>query len=480
MSFTYENQGTNTYLVYKIEAADNVDTMSLGMITNNKIDGIIPTLFTQVDTEKYIKYNISARVSAKEFLSGIVTKKRLIGVFAGVLKALQSAEEYMIDGASLLIDLDNIYVDVTKCDAMLVCIPLIKEDEESVNLPMFFKEIMFSTQFDQTENCDYVAKIINYLNSTPIFSSEEFKKLLDQLNQEEPTAPKPVTQSPSADKLASVRPAVQPLVQPQIQPQAKTPITNNIPQPAPKPAAKPEINGPKPQVDSGSTSDTEKPMSMFNLLTHYSKENKEIYNRQKAMKKSEKKAHNKKSASVEFAVPNQAPQQSQPVIKPQQPVQAAVTPVVSQVSKPVQREVNPSIPPQILASMEKTGDFGETTVLGVGTDAGETTVLGASQVQITKPYLIRIKNSERIELDKPVFRIGKEKSYVDYFVSDNTAVSRSHVNIINRDNTYFVVDTNSTNHTYVNGTMIQSNVETKLEHGTKIRLANEEFEFFMY
>lgn len=27
MSFTYENQGNNTYLVYKIGASDNVDTM---------------------------------------------------------------------------------------------------------------------------------------------------------------------------------------------------------------------------------------------------------------------------------------------------------------------------------------------------------------------------------------------------------------------------------------------------------------------
>ena len=69
---------------------------------------------------------------------------------------------------------------------------------------------------------------------------------------------------------------------------------------------------------------------------------------------------------------------------------------------------------------------------------------------------------------------------MDYFVSDNTAVSRSHANIINKDNDFYIVDTNSTNHTYVNGSMIQSNVETKIEHGTKIRLANEDFEFFMY
>ena len=95
----------------------------------------------------------------------------------------------------------------------------------------------------------------------------------------------------------------------------------------------------------------------------------------------------------------------------------------------------------------------------------------------SQPYLIRAKNNERIELNKPVFRIGKEKSYVDYFISDNTAISRSHANVISRDGEYFVVDTNSTNHTYVNGMMIQSNVETKIVDGVKIRLANEEFEF---
>lgn len=37
-----------------------------------------------------------------------------------------------------------------------------------------------------------------------------------------------------------------------------------------------------------------------------------------------------------------------------------------------------------------------------------------------------MKNNEKIKLVKPVFRIGKEKSYVDYFIGDNTTVSRSH------------------------------------------------------
>lgn len=562
MSFTYENQGNNTYLVYKIGASDNVDTMSLGMITNNKIDGIVPTLFTQSDTDRFIKYNISAKVSAKEFLSGVVNKKRLLGVFISVLKAIKSTEEYMIDARRLLIDLEHIYVDVSKCDAMLVCLPLVRQNE-SVNIPMFFKQIMFSTQFDQNENCDYVAQIINYLNSTPVFSVDAFEKLLmdidaDNLNiaaskavagQQKPVQPQSQSQSqqpkpmqPAMNQLKNAQVQTDMPSQGKMQSQRETQSANNVVQPNQVNFAVPNMN-PQNQnrinnnVQMGTNisgtyveTTSEKQMSMFELLTHYSKENKQIYERQKAQRKAQKEAEkngaampgqNVKASNASFAIPGQPPQQrpqpaqAQPQnVMPQQPQQQFVQPQrqftqsnqpqrqfaqpqpmpqaqqkpAQQVQpQPVQNQNantgmtgNPSVPPQILENMTKAGNFGETTVLGVGSEAGETTVLGASQAQIIKPYLLRIKNNERIELNKPVFRIGKERSYVDYFVSDNTAVSRSHANIINKDNEFYIVDTNSTNHTYVNGSMIQSNVETKIEHGTKIRLANEDFEFFMY
>ena len=562
MSFTYENQGNNTYLVYKIGASDNVDTMSLGMITNNKIDGIVPTLFTQSDTDRFIKYNISAKVSAKEFLSGVVNKKRLLGVFISVLKAIKSTEEYMIDARSLLIDLEHIYVDVSKCDAMLVCLPLVRQNE-SVNIPMFFKQIMFSTQFDQNENCDYVAQIINYLNSTPVFSVDAFEKLLmdidaDNLNiaaskavagQQKPVQPQSQSQSqqpkpmqPAMNQLKNTQVQTNMPSQGKMQSQRETQSANNVVQPNQVNFAVPNMN-PQNQnrinnnVQMGTNisgtyveTTSEKQMSMFGLLTHYSKENKQIYERQKAQSKAQQEAEknraampgqNVKASNASFAIPGQPPQQrpqpaqAQPQnVMPQQPQQQFVQPQrqftqsnqpphqfaqpqpmpqaqqkpAQQVQpQPVQNQNantgmtgNPSVPPQILENMTKAGNFGETTVLGVGSEAGETTVLGTSQAQIIKPYLLRIKNNERIELNKPVFRIGKERSYVDYFVSDNTAVSRSHANIINKDNEFYIVDTNSTNHTYVNGSMIQSNVETKIEHGTKIRLANEDFEFFMY
>ena len=561
MNFTYENQGTNTYLVYQIAGSDKIDTMSLGMITNNKIAGIVPTVFTQLDADKFIKYNVTSRITAKEFLTGIVNKKRLLGVFSGITRAILSAEEYMIDVSNLLIDLDYIYTDVSSCETTLICLPVISKNNENVDFGMMFKKILFSTQFDQTENCDYVAKLINYLNSTPVFSITDFDRLLtetmnDEILQSQTESYVPAqaavqmneavqpqefsTQETRMSQQSAMQPQSvqsqsvpqQPMqqnvlsqpVKPQMPVQAGTsgsgqiavpPTVGNYTEPSKKNKKHGKDQGKNQQapVMPAQGDPNEKEMSLFGLLTHYSKENKEIYNRQKAHKKAAKENpvdSNINMPNQEFAIPGQAPQSmsksvpsqqnqqfmpksvpsqqmpkapqmsAQPMQQtpqmPVQPMQSQPKPVFSK-SAPV---ANPSVPQNILQQMPVTGDFGETTVLGVGMAAGETTVLGAAQAQIVSPYLLRLKNNERIQLSKPVFRIGKERSYVDYFISDNTAVSRSHANILIKGTEFYIVDTNSTNHTYVNGNMLQSNVETKLEHGSKVRLANEEFEFFMY
>lgn len=527
-SFSFENKGTYTYLVYEVSENDSLDTMSLGMLTNNKIPGLATTIFTQADNSKFLKYNVSAKITARQFLTGPVNKKRIIGVFSGIVDAMLSAEDYMISQNALILDLDYVFSDVSSCETVMICLPLIQEETQTDDLGAFFRNIMFSTQFDQTENCDYVAKIINYLNSSPIFSLTDFKRLLNEIKIEKKntveTNQPPKTVNRQRDTVTYTQPSVQvqqPVVQPQ--PAVSVPKQVAVQQPVQTPAQtsttkksakKKQQAGSAVTVPPASSTSAvqpqgkpEKKISMFGLLMHYSKENKELYEAQKAEKKAAKSRGEvptstsvqpstpKKKATNNYAVPETGnntgfaiPGQPASIVQPKQQSQvntqsakSVATPVTPQpqVKSVVSQATQPAyVPPQF--SQGQAANFGETTVLGGGT-IGETTVLGASTPEIqNKPHLIRTKNNERINLDKPVFRIGKEKSYVDYFVSDNTAVSRSHANIISRDGQYYIVDTNSTNHTYVNGGMIQSNVETPLSHGAKIRLANEDFEFKLY
>lgn len=106
-----------------------------------------------------------------------------------------------------------------------------------------------------------------------------------------------------------------------------------------------------------------------------------------------------------------------------------------------------------------------------------TGLLYENNANVHYPSLFRILTEEQISVNKPVFRLGKEKSYVDYFVTNNIAVSRSHADIITRGNQYFVKDLNSKNHTYINGNEIPVHCEIEIHDGDYLKLGNEEFIF---
>lgn len=118
---------------------------------------------------------------------------------------------------------------------------------------------------------------------------------------------------------------------------------------------------------------------------------------------------------------------------------------------------------------------GETSVLGEG--RGETTVLGASAQSAA--YMIRKKTNERVVISAPSFTIGKERSRVNYCISDNTSVSRCHARISRKGSQYFVADMNSTNFTFVNGVKVVPGQEVALKDNDTVRFADEDFEFHM-
>lgn len=117
---------------------------------------------------------------------------------------------------------------------------------------------------------------------------------------------------------------------------------------------------------------------------------------------------------------------------------------------------------------------GETSVLNQG--SGETSVLGGGTAQISAT-LTRKKNGENIQINKQLFKIGKERIRVDYCIPDNNSISRVHAQIVFKNSAYYIVDMKSTNYTYVNGNKVIPEQEMKLNSGDKIRFADEEFEF---
>ena len=124
--------------------------------------------------------------------------------------------------------------------------------------------------------------------------------------------------------------------------------------------------------------------------------------------------------------------------------------------------------------------FMEHGTMVLGDNNGGTVVLGFDEPDRPLcPTLLRIKTDKKIAVNKPVFKIGTEQAYCDLFISDNDFISHNHANIITKNSRYFIVDNNSTNKTSVDGKVIPKETEVEIFNGTQIRLANEDFTFFL-
>ena len=95
------------------------------------------------------------------------------------------------------------------------------------------------------------------------------------------------------------------------------------------------------------------------------------------------------------------------------------------------------------------------------------------------PHLVRVKTGEIINITKPEFSIGKSESKADYTITDNTAVSRVHCIIIQKNGVNYIKDNNSTNHTYLNGVELEPDKEVLLKNKTTVRMGDEEFTFLL-
>ncbi|WP_270227421.1 DUF6382 domain-containing protein [Coprococcus aceti] len=576
--FTYENQGQNTYLVYQFDDRP-IDTMALGMLTNNKIKGFAPAIYTEIDNQKFIKYNVSSHVTLSKLFMGDVRKMRLLKTFVNIVDAMQMLDAYMLDRRTIMLDRDYIYVDASTSDVSMICVPVVDEfapiDERE-----FFKNIIFSVSFAANENGDYVARILAYLNSVELFQLQDFKKMLEGLMSEQPAAGmqnvqpamgapymqnNPYQQTPAgapAQPQMNMKPAVMQQPVPPVQPQnrptdigqepaiqnvyvssgasakdiklakreemlkqqeeeraremARNPIAPEnvdmgfaVPgmstnQYASKPkavSAAPAQKASKGKKNSGSSEDD---ISLFYLMQHYSKENKEKYKAAKERKKSGNTATEapiaKKQASVIKPVAASAVQQP-PVGNPYQaaPVQpqtpamanpyqtAPAQPQAPAMSNPYQTAPaqpqasvmnNPYPAPQMPAMGGMQDDYDQTTLIkntGNTDDAG-TTVLNAATKVERHPYLYQVKNGRKIYLDKKTNRIGKNREVVDICIDGNPAISRCHAIFYRVDDACYIEDLNSTNGTFVDDQQITSNCKTMVRVGSRVKLGDEEFE----
>lgn len=540
--FKYENQGASSFLVYQLKEEDVLDNISLNMLTSNKAKGLASTNYMQMDTQRFIRYTITGKITANQFFARPVTKQSFMGIFKGITEAMVSAEEYMLDPACILLDLNQIYTDVSTGETECICLP-VENEKEQKDQREFLKSVMFQAQFENPEEGSYVTRILNYLNSIPVFSSLDFLNLLTEMEREGKKDRTPLASAAKESLQQGVAEFGNAVANSSVGGMAASFFEQSSLSPAGALRQENAVEEAIPDIPVPDDIPKEERISLFYLLQHYNNnrakeymaQQKQLKARKEALKKIElaKKGGKKKSAAsfnlpggkaktasaapkakkpssggFSFQVPGKESGKDKPGedlsgIKslPNTPVNSQGNPAGNpKVSAPVGAGMNipksnpsvakgtlqPAKPSPLFSNQQEAvgngrRNFGDTTVLHSGFRGEETSVLNYTKAPDTpkQPYLLRIKNGERIPITGSIFRLGKEEKFVDYVIHDNEAISRSHANIISRNGQYFLQDNNSTNHSFLNGQQCVSNVELPLQDKASIRLGNEEFQFLL-
>lgn len=85
-------------------------------------------------------------------------------------------------------------------------------------------------------------------------------------------------------------------------------------------------------------------------------------------------------------------------------------------------------------------------------------------------------NKEEVQINKDEFVIGRMKDSVDYYIP-NKAVGKIHAKFIIKDGSFYLIDLESKNGTYINNTKLNPNVMYEVKDGFKITFANSSYMF---
>ena len=417
-------------LIYNVDENEKIDNVSIGMMRNNDIKGLLPIDIIMHDSMTEFKYKTEKLKNMDEYLSEELTKEDLLDVFENICKAVKDIEEYMLGEAQLI--LENRYIFIDNGNIKMILLPLY-DRRNNLSILEFFKNLLIYMMVKNNKAANFAADISRQLSDEESFSCNKFLQLISQIKQKKHIENFDITMPENRSDFKERR-------------------INNIEESFG--SLKPDYSGYGKRAQA--PLNTQSPVNTF----------KSVNNNPVSKLDSDVKPENS------FLIPGK----DEPVnVGTVSHKEAKVKKKFSFFGKKKEKEVSVV---DNEASKLYSNNFDETTVLQSSDRFAETTLLGLS-VNVLNAFLIWKRTGEKILIDKSSFRIGREKSYVDFCINDNSSVGRNHAEIVRKDGSFFIRDLKSLNFTMVNGEKVSSSVEVELWDNDIISLSNEEFEFHM-
>ena len=513
MELQIERVGRSQFLVYQMQPDEELDEIGLGMIENNKISGILPITQNHIDEESKLSFNITSQVSLEQLVRGMVSRKKILTVFISICDTFLEAENYMLEDDFFLMEKKYIYTDPSNGRANLVYFPVLRE-AEPINLRYFFRDLIHSIQSNPNENCDYVEKVVSFLDSEESFDLRKFRELVYDLRLNEGRLNGPTGYGSSEFSPMGGGSGF-----------GYGTNAQNGGGGQPYNMGQQDPDDPYSSIGGGSDINYEYPSNNSDDQYEYETEPVKkkslfggLFKGKKKEKKEKKPAKEKKSifgrkkepeyeeemSSLGFEVPGQdnypggggnigfeVPPAGGDAGRYQAPFDDQQR-VVKQPwgTGKQKRAVNQILDTDFAGGGSPDDEGGGYTIMGEENKRGEE-VIPAGPIE-ELPYvppevppafrhsaiLTRVSTGERKEVAGNMIRIGRQRDAVDFMITGNKSVSHTHASIVRgADGNYYLYDLQSKNHSYLNGERLVSGRDYLLHNNDRIRLANEEFVF---
>lgn len=441
IAFTSEEQGSRRYLVYKKRTEDVTDTVAMGMISNNRIEGTAPFVRIQMDETVYMKYDITGLVTLREYLSGTVNRKKLLGALESILDTIMAAEDYMLESSAYVLDMDYIFVNTDTMEISMVVLPVVRK---GIEVKTFFRELLSNIQYNQSEDCTYVATLISSFQNSQTFSLDDFKETINKLK----------------------------LKQMEVKNVTKTREVFS-------PDRKKQVEPPPLNVDAVVKKEQDEQAEELQEEIEEAKEEKRRFFKRKDKKEKKglfgrwREEEEVDSTIYGIAIPEMNARNRMSIDN---------LPKKNKSAQKGYKKQDMAIPVQNVAMKQykvEQEDFGETVYLDQERDQEETILLEEEQKRgRTRFILRRCCSKEDFEIIEEVTRVGRNSEITEFCITGNYSIGRIHALLYRRDGKVYIEDNKSKNGTYVNDTRIKPEMQPYLlKQGDKVRLGNEELEF---
>lgn len=180
MGFEYLEESGKEYLVQRVENLSELDNVTIGMLENNEIKGILPFFLIQENSSIELQYDISGYETVKSKYSGKVNKSKLLKLLTAICNVYETCENYMIDSSQLMLDASCIFVQKRNESIEFILNPFINYEQDANSK---LREMVLSLDFDRSEDCTYVAELLQYFNRNSTFSLTEFSSIIEDIDR---------------------------------------------------------------------------------------------------------------------------------------------------------------------------------------------------------------------------------------------------------------------------------------------------------